>query len=816
VTRRQRISSRLEAEAAKAAPQGYGGWASVGPAFTDAFRSRRAPAPAELVEAYKSIAYACAQINAGAVVRTPLRLYATTAAGQATPKGYRLGPSNPESRARLRSVTRRAGTQKYVAKAERVDEIAEHPLLRAIVNPNPDFDQPALLKITCLYLDVVGSAFWVPDAARMGYPTEFWPIQSQYVTPLRDGGGLRVRAWQYYGQEYSPEDILHFRLPGLKDPYGKGYAPLQAAFEHARLHDSYTSVQDALLGQGVRPSIIVSPKDPNVGFSGKDERARFEADINRKLSGGGAGRAWVTDGSIDVTPLTFPPSDLAAMEISDDALERFANCFGVPLSLLQTEAVNLANLEAGLRQHSAQAVEPRCVEIAGALTRWMHNAGRRLRAAESEDRGWDRLFFAFDDPVGEDQERKARIFDLQAKSGVRTINEIRTEMGEPPVPWGDEPWLPTALSQPSGDQRKPPPAPSPAIAPGPKPDPDEAEEPEDGQAEDAGEKAYRPEREDDADPFPATKSPPRIQTGGAEDNDPEDGEDNTFDLPDGAPLRRALRRWHEKQLMAVLGKVPARFDEIPLGPGFFDLSGWDREMGESMTPLLSVYWDEAGRSLRESIGLDPDAWQVTDPNLKQTIEDTTFAFCESTNKSTSDAIERAHDRLRDQIREGVLEEGEALPALTKRVRSIFKTLDKSHAELIAITETNRAVHLASLRSAKESGVVAGKRWLLSANACPLCHKIADETNNEKGSIGLDANFATVGSNPAYRDIKVPPGHPRCRCSWVSVLTDEYEALIPPDSPYWQNAGKAVPPGIESKVNRRLKDDPSIMATAMGD
>lgn len=814
MTRRERISRRLEAEAAKAAPQGYGGWVGAGPAFTDAFRSRRAPAPAELVEAYKSIAYACAQINAGAVVRTPLRLYATTAGGQATPKAYGLAPSTPSRRGRINRLATRPAVQKYLANAERVDEIADHPLLRVLVSPNPDFDQTSLIRITCLYLDVVGSAFWVPDAYRLGYPTELWPIQSQYVNPLQDAATLRVRAWQYYGQEYPADELIHFRIAGLKTPYGKGYGPLQAAFEHARLHDSYTSVQDSILGQGAKMTLVISPKDPNQPM-GRGERARFEADANRRFSGGNAGRVYVTDGSIDVNPISWPPSDLAEMEISDNALERFANCFGVPLALLQTESVNLANLEASKQQHAALAVEPRCIEIAGALTRWMHNAGRRLRTVEGEDRGWDRLFFAFDDPVGEDMERKAKVFDLQSKAGILTINEIRTEMGEPPVAWGDEPWLPTSLSQPSSDQRKPPPAPVPGKPsrdkPGPPGEPDGPEVPEADKPED-GEKAYRAEREDGDDPF-RVKSPPRIQDGPAEGD--ESGEDNTYGLPDGAPLRKALRRWYEKQLARVLAGLPPKWEDIGLAPSYFNLSSCDREMGEAMTPLLTVYWDVAGRALREGIGLDPDAWEVTDPNLKRTIEETTFAFCESTNKSTSDSIERAYDRLREQIREGVLDEGEALPKLTKRVKAIFETLDDSHAELIAITETNRAVHLASLRSAKESGVVAGKRPLLSQNACPLCHKIVAEVN-EKGSIGLDEDFAVVGSNPLYSHMKVPPFHPRCRCSYTTVLTDEYEALIPADSPYWQNAGKAVPPGIEAKVEKRLKADPSIMAAAMGD
>ncbi|MGP2481183.1 hypothetical protein ACTUM2_15330, partial [Listeria monocytogenes] len=32
--------------------------------------------------------------------------------------------------------------------------------------------------------------------------------------------------------------------------------------------------------------------------------------------------------------------------------------------------------------------------------------------------------------------------DLDMKYGIVTINEVRSERGLPPVPWGNTPWLP--------------------------------------------------------------------------------------------------------------------------------------------------------------------------------------------------------------------------------------------------------------------------------------------------------------------------------------------------------------------------------------
>ena len=49
-----------------APPANHGaGWGG-GSWFSDAFRSRRAPTPHELVDAYKSLVYACVNLNASA------------------------------------------------------------------------------------------------------------------------------------------------------------------------------------------------------------------------------------------------------------------------------------------------------------------------------------------------------------------------------------------------------------------------------------------------------------------------------------------------------------------------------------------------------------------------------------------------------------------------------------------------------------------------------------------------------------------------------------------------------------------------------
>jgi SPP1 gp7 family putative phage head morphogenesis protein len=200
-------------------------------------------------------------------------------------------------------------------------------------------------------------------------------------------------------------------------------------------------------------------------------------------------------------------------------------------------------------------------------------------------------------------------------------------------------------------------------------------------------------------------------------------------------------------------------------------------MASAMTPILSQYWDEGGKKARERIGLDPDQWQVTDPNLKAKIEAAALQFCGRTNQTTSLQLDKALARLREELTAGLVEHGESIPQLTKRVRAVFEHASEHRARRIATTEAARAVHAAQEQSAIESGVVAGFEWLASEDACPLCLQIAAEVKQ----VPLGGKFAEVGTHPLYSRIGFPPAHPHCQCTVIEVLMPGYGG---PEAPEW--------------------------------
>src|SRR5262249_22147602 len=99
-----------------------------------------APTPRQLLEAYADTAYYCANINARAVARTPLRLYVRTRPSEAPTQH----PTAELSRKTLAELRRNA--PRPLADADGVEELLEHPLLDLLARPCIDSDMSLLSR----------------------------------------------------------------------------------------------------------------------------------------------------------------------------------------------------------------------------------------------------------------------------------------------------------------------------------------------------------------------------------------------------------------------------------------------------------------------------------------------------------------------------------------------------------------------------------------------------------------------------------------------------------------------------------------------
>lgn len=741
-----------------------------GPISADAFGAQRAPSPTRLVETYKQLVYTMATLNAMAVVRTPLRLYGVTMRGQAAPRWSIDAPRRSYASvdpARLRQLRELPYCSRMIQSAENVDEVTEHQLLDLLDNPNSEFDRHQLLLYTCLSLDIVGSAYQRPTRDAGLIPSELWPLEPHYVEPIRQSGQAVVSGYRYFGQSFKPEELIRYRWVGLRDAYGPGYSPAQAAYKYSGLEDKYVSIEDQVLGLGPRPGMLISPSSDKMPW-GDAEKDRFVADLNRSTNGPNAGKAVATTVPVKVTPMTYPPSDISGEHLAHFNLERMAGCFGVPVAYLTGET-NLANLQAAERQHSQAAVMPRCELIASALTRQL---------AHKCD---PRLFFAFDPVLVDDEKQQADVDKVYVDMGAKTRNEVRANIGLPPIEGGDVATIAGATIRVQDAAKKPEPIPAP-NAPGAAPTATKKPKPKgDAKAVDEA-KAKRlldalarliadDEREDGTPPFGQRREmPPRAEG---------HSEENTYGLPDGEPIASELKIWFSQQLTEVLGSIPPEMVEPPR---FFPpLTDYDDPMAAAMTPLISAYWKESGDQtlgrLEAATGLDLGTWEVVNPFTREKIHQAAMAFCKVTNRTTSLHLNDALDKLRSELVEGIVDKGDTLVQLRKRVNGVFDHAEKWRAQRIAASEASRAVHQAQLAADMESGVVAGSEWLLSGDACPYCMEVAERAKQ----VPLGQAFAIIGHNPDYSVVHAPPLHPLCQCSMLEVLMPEYGG---PELPQW--------------------------------
>ena len=159
-------------------------------------------------------------------------------------------------------------------------------------------------------------------------------------------------------------------------------------------------------------------------------------------------------------------------------------------------------------------------------------------------------------------------------------------------------------------------------------------------------------------------------------------------------------------------------------------------------------WDSAEKQLDRNFMVNKEAISY--------IQDYTF------NNIKSMTEEIATD-LRQELERGIMA-GEGITKLKARVSKVFD-VGENRAEIIAITEANRAENQGKLQAFKSSGERYQKKWIsaMDERTSELCKRLNNQVVN------MDQNFkdkTTGWEGP------VPPSHPRCRSSVVFILKEE--------------------------------------------
>ena len=434
--------------------------ASLGGAYVDSWRKDKAPSPRELIHELLGVAYACVALRADSLASAPLRLYSVKRKGGKRPKyfdayEYRNGghavpteivPAKQQKFLRAQSHLRRkltaAGTPGAMthpqAGASELVEVTDHPALSLLYSPENVENDYGLSGydhcwMTQLFLDTMGRAYWFVEKDGLGKPKNLWLLRSHFVKEVPDFTGKRLIDYFEYGgvtgMKYQPGEIVKFHVP---DPYShhyNGYGRLQAAIEKLRLLRRGDAQINALLENAGMPGLIVSPKPAEDGssFMSAVETRKLQVALNQMLRQAGFGGTTVLPVPMDMTFPSWKPTEIVDKERYAQLKTDILNLFGIPQSFFDLNEANLASAKTGEYGYAKRSQLPMQARTEAALNKqYLPQFGDMAEG----------FFFAFDNPVPDDEAFALEMSTNGFQAGVLDVDEFRAAVGH--EPFGDE------------------------------------------------------------------------------------------------------------------------------------------------------------------------------------------------------------------------------------------------------------------------------------------------------------------------------------------------------------------------------------------
>lgn len=265
-------------------------------------------------------------------------------------------------------------------------------------------------------------------------------------------------------------------------------------------------------------------------------------------------------------------------------------------------------------------------------------------------------------------------------------------------------------------------------------------------------------------------------------------------LPKGRQLGQLIRQLWKEQEAAFLASMR---QSGAFAFSQFRLEQWLQPFIERIKPIYARYLvdgrDELQRRLNQrrrgakSIFSIPspfnfeqpkedDQFDIYNPEVVNFINNYSYQFAVSTLQTTRMKLSNAYRRLQQELAQGV-EQGQSLQQTTAEVMRIFR--DPQRAMTIAASETSRAYHAGQEIAAKQSGVVSGKQWLASSDACEECLALDGKT------VALGEPFIVLPKGGPYATVMYPPLHPNCvlgetpvrMSSLISAMHSQYNGPI---------------------------------------
>lgn len=612
-------------------------------------------------------------------------------------------------------------------------EVFDGPMVDFLESPADNFTGRDFVYLNEAYKQLTGNAFW-----ELLKGNQLAPLLPPQVRPILSKD--KLTGYEYYEgatKRILPlQSVLHDRYIDPRKPYW-GAGKLEKV---ARWVDTSFYANEFLrlfFINGAQFGGFIETEEES-----EDRVKLIKLGLNNEHVGvENAHKIAVLPKGSKFAPATANMQEMQFGDMDDRYRDKILSSFGVPKTLVGfTTEVNRASAEASEYIFAKYTVKPAVDELIDFLN---------VRVAPLFD-ATGSYYFAYDEFVPENMEAKLKERELAlAKRPYKTVNEVRAEVGLPPIDGGDE-------------------IPDPIPAPAP------------GQGGDSEKKSAaaktRAVREENN---PQKAVPRRVRHFERKERLVSDIADKVLEIveqhvdPDELAHKEFVGRVsdHEKLLADKVrdfnsrqeGGVVENLGRITKAVAKSDLFDHAAEvalMVDFVSPLLKGLFVEQAIEEYRAQGFEGDYNQNAE-NIDRIIELAAKRLAKKYNDTTAALLKKA---LNDGIAEG-----DDLGRLTERVQQVYHYSSQVRAEMVARTESFYIANEASKEAYRQSGVVKTIRWYTAEDerVCEFCGPMNGKVIDVNGAFFKKGDELTGNAGTTmtldYRAIDVPPLHTSCRC-----------------------------------------------------
>jgi HK97 family phage portal protein len=612
---------------------------------------------------------------------------------------------------------------KYTANGDD-QEIFDGELVDFLEAPSTNLTGKDFIYLNTVYKELTGNAFWEIEKKNIA------PLLPHLVNPVLQGG--KLVGFEYYDgtkkRALRLDQVLHDRYIDPRKPYW-GVGKLEKI---ARWVDTSFFANEFLRLFFVNGAQFG-------GFIETEEESEERIKLiklgltNEHVGVQNSHKIAVLPKGSKFAKGTANLKDMQFQEMDDQYRDKILAGFGVPKTLVgYTTDVNRASAESSEYVFAKYTVKPAVDDLIEFLN---------ARVAPLFDAS-GKLYFAYDDFVPENMEIKLKEREISlGKQPYKTVNEVRSEVGLPPVEGGDTVYTPVGV--PLGEK---PPAP---LAPS---------------ANDNEPKKAMPRRARQMVRKERVVSDivDKIADVVSEHVDPDEVAHKEFvgRVSDHEKLLadkvRDFNGRQEREVVERLGRITKGVAKSDI----FDHVAEVAVLVDFVSPLLrGLFIEEAIEEYRAQ-GYEGDYNQNAE-NISRIISEAAKRLALSYNDTTANLLKKA---LNDGIAAG-----DDIGRLTERVREVYEYSNQVRAEMVARTESFYIANEANKEAYRQSGVVKSIRWYTAEDerVCEFCGPMngkiidIDEVFFKKGDELVGSEGTAMKMD--YRAIDVPPLHTNCRC-----------------------------------------------------